>query len=93
MSNWPMARLHELRRPALRHEMLKLLGRKRKNRGLAVLMLSHRPDDARHIADRTAFVHVGRILEPAETARVLGDFRSPELRAYLGDAPGWIGVP
>jgi len=67
--------------------MLKLLGRLRKNHGLAVLMASHHPDDARHIADRTAFVHGGRILEPAGTARVLGDFRSPELGAYLGDAP------
>ena len=47
-------------------------------------MASHHPDDARHIAERTAFVHGGRILELAETARVLGAFRSPELRAYLG---------
>ena len=74
--------------PALRHEMPELLGRLRKYRSLAVLMVSHHPDDPRHIAERTAFVHGGRILELAETARVLGDFRSPELRAYLGDAPG-----
>ena len=70
--------------PALRHETLELLGRLRNDRGLAVLMVSHHPDDARHIAERTAFVHGGRILELAETVRVLGAFRSPELRAYLG---------
>ena len=29
-----------------------------------------------------------RILEIGETDRVLGTSRSPELRAYLGDAPG-----
>ena len=74
--------------PALRHEMLDLLGRLRTDRGLAVLMVSHHPDDARHIAERTAFVHGGRILELGETERVLGASRSPELRAYLGDAPG-----
>ena len=74
--------------PALRHEMLDLLGRLRTDRGLAVLMVSHHPADAHHIAKRTAFVHGGRILELGETDRVLGASRSPELRAYLGDAPG-----
>ena len=74
--------------PALRHEMLNLLGRLRRDRGLAVLMVSHHPDDARHIAERTAFVHGGRILELGATERILGASRSSELRAYLGDAPG-----
>ena len=74
--------------PALRQEMLDLLDRLRHERGLAVLMVSHHPGDARHVAERTAFVHEGRILELGETERVLGASRSPELRAYLGDAPG-----
>ena len=74
--------------PALRHEMLDLLSALRRDRGLAVLMVSHHPADARHIAERTAFVHGGRILELGETDRVLDASRSPELRAYLGDAPG-----
>ena len=74
--------------PALRREMLDLLNRLRADRDLAVVMVSHHPGDARHIAKRTAFVHEGRILELDETARVLGASRSPELRAYLGDAPG-----
>ena len=56
--------------------------------GLAVLMVSHHPDAARHIDERTAFVQGGRILEMGETDRALGASRSPELRAYLGDAPG-----
>ena len=75
---------------ALRREMLKLLGRPRKNHGLAVMMVSHHPDDARHITNRTALVHGGRSLEPAEKARVLSDVRLPELRAYRRGAPGWI---
>ena len=74
--------------PALRHEMLDLLSVLRSDRGLAVLMVSHHPADARHIAERTAFVHGGRIAELEETGRVLGASRSPELRAYLGDALG-----
>ena len=73
--------------PALRREMLDLLDQLRRDRGLAVLMVSHHPDDARHIAERTAFVHGGRILELGETQSLLGTSRSPELRAYLGDAP------
>ena len=68
--------------------MLELLGRLRTDRGLAVLMVSHHPDDARHIAERTAFVHGGCVLELGETDRILGESRSAELRAYLGDAPG-----
>ena len=74
--------------PALRQEMLDLLDRLRRDRGLAVLMVSHHPDDARHIAERTVFVHGGEILESGATADVLGASRSPKLRAYLGDAPG-----
>ena len=74
--------------PALRQEMLELLSQLRIDRGLAVLMVSHHPDDARYIAERTAFVHGGHILELGETDRVLRASRSPELRAYLGDAPG-----
>ena len=74
--------------PALRHEMLDLLDRLRSDRGLAVLMVSHHPDDARHIAERTVFVHGGEILESGATEEVLGASRSSELRAYLGDAPG-----
>ena len=74
--------------PALRREMLDLLNRLRIHRELMVLMVSHHPDDARHIAQRTAFVHDGRILEVGETARMLGASQSPELRVYLGDAPG-----
>ena len=74
--------------PALRHEMLDLLSALRRDRGLAVLMVSHHPADARHIAERTAYVHGGRILELGETKHVLDASRLPELRAYLGDAPG-----
>ena len=74
--------------PALRHEMLELLHDLRTARNLAVLMVSHHPDDARHGAERTAFVHEGRILEMGETGHVLDVSRSAALRAYLGNAPG-----
>ena len=74
--------------PALRVEMLELLDRLRRERGLSVLMVSHHPGDARHIAERVAFVHEGRIRELGDTESVLGASRSPELRSYLGVAPG-----
>ena len=73
--------------PALRREMLDLLDQLRVERDLAVVMVSHHPADARRIAARTAFVHDGRILEISETDQILAGAPSPELQAYLGDAP------
>lgn len=73
--------------PALRREMLDLVQQLRVERDLAVVMVSHHPADARHIAARTAFVHDGRILEIGETDQILAGTPSAELQAYLGDAP------
>ena len=47
--------------PALRREMLDLVDRMRRARGLTVLLVSHQPADARYAADRTAFVEAGEL--------------------------------
>jgi thiamine transport system ATP-binding protein len=70
--------------PALRREMLDLVQDIRRERGLTVLLVSHQPEDARHAADRTAFVHDGRILKIAPTAALFDAGDVPELRDYLG---------
>jgi thiamine transport system ATP-binding protein len=71
--------------PALRRDMLDLVNALRKARGLTVLFVSHHPEDARHAATRTAFIHEGRVLQIGPTEAVFRDV-SPELRDYLGEA-------
>lgn len=70
--------------PALRRDMLDLVQELRRERGLTVAMVSHQPEDARHAADRIAFVHDGQILKIAGAAELLASCEVPELRAYLG---------
>ncbi len=71
--------------PALRRDMLDLVNALRTARGLTVVFVSHHPEDARHAATRTAFVHEGRVLQVGPTEAVFRDV-SPALRDYLGDA-------
>lgn len=70
--------------PALRADMLTLVERLRHEQGLTVVLVSHHPDDARRIAERSAFLHDGRILTVDRTAYLLDTPGLPELRAYLG---------
>ncbi|GGE21124.1 thiamine import ATP-binding protein ThiQ [Aureimonas endophytica] len=72
--------------PALRREMLDLLERLRAARGrssLAIVMVTHHPEDARGHAGRTAFVADGRIAALGDTADILAA-RSEAVAAYLG---------
>lgn len=70
--------------PALRRDMLDLVDTLRRETGMTVVMVSHQPDDARRIAELTAFVHEGRILACGPTAALLDGADLPELDAYLG---------
>ncbi|MCK0168424.1 ATP-binding cassette domain-containing protein [Jannaschia sp. S6380] len=69
--------------PALRAEMLTLLRDTAQTEGLSVLMVTHDPQDARAIADRTAIVADGRVHPPAATGPLFDD-PTPALRAYIG---------
>jgi ABC-type phosphate transport system ATPase subunit len=51
-------------------------------------MVSHNPDDARRVAELTAFVHDGRVLAAGATAELLDRPTLPELADYLGVAVG-----
>ena len=70
--------------PGLRAEMLALVDRLRRDRGLTVVMVSHEVADARRIAERTAFVHDGRIMMEDETEQLLARRDCPELKRFLG---------
>lgn len=69
--------------PGLRAEMLGLVRRLAADRGKAVLMVTHAPEEARAVAELTAFCGEGRVEGAVETPRL---FREPPeaLAAYLG---------
>jgi thiamine transport system ATP-binding protein len=69
--------------PALRRDMLDLLRETTLAEGLSVLMVTHDPEDALAISDRTALVADGVVGAPRPT-RALFDAPPPALRAYLG---------
>ena len=74
--------------PKLRREMLDLVNALRRARGLTVLFVSHQPEDARHGADRVAFIQAGSVRRVASTAEFFAEPRSAEVAAYLGEAEG-----
>jgi thiamine transport system ATP-binding protein len=70
--------------PALRREMLDLVGEIHRERGMTVLLVTHQPEDARRIASHTAFVHDGRILAVKPTGELFAAPKIPEVAEYLG---------
>jgi len=52
--------------------------------GTAIVMATHDVGQARRLADEILFLHEGRLVERAETARFFAAPQSREARAYLG---------
>lgn len=69
--------------PALRHEMLDLVGALMAETGGTLLMVTHAPEDVARIADDVIFVEGGRAAAPAPAADLMAN-PPPALRAYLG---------
>lgn len=69
--------------PALRRDMLDLVAEIRRERAMTVLIVTHQPDDARHVATRTAFVHQGHVLAMRETEALFAATDIPEIGEYL----------
>ena len=69
--------------PALRHEMLDLVGEIAREHRRAVLMVSHEPRDAKHFADAVIVVADGVAQTPQGTATLFAD-PPKALRDYLG---------
>ena len=72
--------------PALRRDMLDLVDKLRRETGITVVLVSHEPDDARRVADITAFMHEGTIVTAGPTAEVLDNPRHAALADDLGVA-------
>ena len=69
--------------PALKAQMLDLVGRIVRQTGATLLMVTHDPADARRLCDLTLVVAEGRAAPPEPTAALL-DAPPPGLAAYLG---------
>lgn len=71
--------------PALRMEMLDLLRDLHAERRMTILIVTHNPDDARRLSQRTVLLEDGRIAVAGTTADIFADHGSDALRRYLGD--------
>lgn len=69
--------------PALKSEMLQLVSDVAHETNATLLMITHDPEDARRIAEKTVLVAGGYALTPTDTHEAL-DNPPAELAAYLG---------
>jgi len=76
---------------SIRGELLALLLRLREERDLGVLVVTHDLGLAWNVADRTAVMYLGRIVESGPTEQVLGDPQHPYTQALLSVVPGARG--
>jgi peptide/nickel transport system ATP-binding protein len=68
--------------------VLNLLGRIRRELGMAMLFVTHDLGAARVVADRIAVMYLGRIVEVGPAAEITGAPAHPYTRALLGAVPG-----
>lgn len=77
---------------SIRGEILALLLRLRAELGLGVLVVTHDLGLAWNVADRTAVMYLGRIVEAGPTEEVLAAPRHPYTRALLSVVPETEGL-
>jgi peptide/nickel transport system ATP-binding protein len=70
-----------------RADILALLGRLKRERGLALLFITHDFAAARALAETVAVMQDGRIVEHGPTARVLAEPQHPHTKALLAALP------
>lgn len=69
--------------PRLRHQMHALVDSLRKANELTVIVVTHLPNEIAPLAETTAFMHDGRVLEHGPTVELLADPQHAELNRYL----------
>ncbi len=73
--------------PPVQAQIVNLLLDLRENLGLAYLFVAHDLRLVRHVADRTAVMYLGRIVETGPTEAVFADPLHPYTRALLASTP------
>jgi len=68
-------------------QILNLLNKLQRDRGLSYLFISHDLSVVRHIADRVAVMFAGRIVETGRTAEIFSCCRHPYTQALLDARP------
>ena len=72
---------------SLRVGVLQLLQKLQRERGLAIVMITHDLASARFLAERILVLHQGRIVEEGPTARLIENPQHAYTRALLGALP------
>jgi oligopeptide transport system ATP-binding protein len=72
---------------SIRAQVLNLMGELKKHRALTYLFISHDLSVMRHICDRIAVVHKGKIVELSETEALFAGCVHPYTRALLSAIP------
>ena len=70
---------------SIQAQVINLLARLRRERGLSYIFISHDLNVVRHLCDRVAVMYLGKLIEIGDAAEVLSDPRHPYTKA-LGDA-------
>ncbi len=72
--------------------VLNLIGRLRRELGMAVLFVTHDLSVARVVADRIAVMYLGRVVELGEAAEIVAEPRHPYTKALVSAVPE-LGAP
>jgi peptide/nickel transport system ATP-binding protein len=72
---------------SVRAGLLGLLNRLRRDRDMAILMITHDLSTAAHFADRIAVMYLGRVVEQGPATEVVRNPRHPYTRALLSVVP------
>ncbi|QND50949.1 thiamine ABC transporter ATP-binding protein [Phyllobacterium sp. 628] len=70
--------------PALRHEMLDLVGQLQNDTGMTIVMVTHHPEDALRLPSTLFFLENGRVAASGPARELLSDKSPSLLRKYLG---------
>jgi oligopeptide/dipeptide ABC transporter ATP-binding protein len=72
---------------SVRAGLLGLLNRLRRDRDMAILMITHDLSTAAHFADRIAVMYLGRVVEQGPATEIVRNPRHPYTRALLSVVP------